>query len=87
MKYGICLLSLIPQRAEPSEKSEMVNQLLFGDVFTVTGKHENWLKVTANYDGYQEWIDEKMTSQSDGPETQNGLTEGPKTQKTTVMCS
>ncbi|MCH8555868.1 MAG: hydrolase Nlp/P60, partial [Schleiferiaceae bacterium] len=31
MKYGICKMASVPMRAEPSDRSEMVNQLLFGE--------------------------------------------------------
>ena len=37
-KTGISLLSIIPIRAEPSEKSEMVSQLLFGEYFIIVEK-------------------------------------------------
>jgi hypothetical protein len=33
MNHGICTLSIVPVRAEPADKAEMVNQLLFGEVF------------------------------------------------------
>ena len=35
MEKGICLLRIIPLRREPSEKSEMVSQLLFGEVYEI----------------------------------------------------
>ena len=38
MKQGICLLSIIPLRRDPSEKSEMVSQLLFGEAYEITEK-------------------------------------------------
>ena len=42
MIYGICELSLIPIRKNPSDKSEMVNQLLFGEHFKIIKKEEKW---------------------------------------------
>ncbi len=62
MNYGICLLSLIPQRSEPSEKSEMINQLLFGDLFNIMEHKDNWMKICTEYDGYEGWIDKKMAT-------------------------
>jgi hypothetical protein len=40
MRYGICHLSIIPVRIEPSETSEMSSQLLFGEHFKVLEKKE-----------------------------------------------
>ena len=34
-QFGVCNLSLVPLRTEPSDKSEMCSQLLFGDHFTL----------------------------------------------------
>ena len=35
MTFGIADLSVIPMRREKSERSEMVSQLLFGEVYEV----------------------------------------------------
>ena len=40
MIYGICTLSIVPMRAEPSDPSEMVNQALIGEVFKVPEKRK-----------------------------------------------
>ena len=42
---GISLLSVVPMRTEPSEKSEMTSQLLFGEYFVVIEQTEKWLHV------------------------------------------
>ena len=60
MEYGICNLSLIPVRNEPSDKSEMSSQLLFGDFIKIIEKYKNWLKVEILYDNYEGWIDFKQ---------------------------
>ncbi len=60
MNYGLCNLSIIPLRAEPDDKSELVSQVLFGDSFEVIGKSKQWLKITLAFDGYQGWIDSKQ---------------------------
>jgi cell wall-associated NlpC family hydrolase len=59
-EYGICHLSVIPCREEPSDKSEMVTQLLFGECFEVIGKRKQWRQIRNALDGYQSWIDEKQ---------------------------
>jgi len=59
---GICLLSIVPMRAEPSEKSEMVSQLLFGEHFIVIERTEKWLYIRSEIDNYQGWISSNMAS-------------------------
>ena len=49
-------------RAEPSEKSEMVSQLLFGEHFAVIEKIEKWLHIKSMIDDYQGWISSNMTN-------------------------
>lgn len=60
MDYGICLLSVIPLRAEPSDKSEILTHILFGEMMEVTGKQEQWRKVRTTYDNYDGWLDGKQ---------------------------
>lgn len=59
-KYGICNLSVIPCREEPSDKSQMVTQLLFGESFEILAKQKQWRKIRNGLDGYESWIDEKQ---------------------------
>lgn len=58
--YGICNLALIPLRSEPSDKSEQVSQILFGEHFEVTEVKTPWVKVKLHFDGYEGWIDQKQ---------------------------
>ena len=60
MHYGICLLSLVPCRKEPTGTSEMVSQLLFGDFYRVIETNEDWLKIVIDYDQYTCWISIKQ---------------------------
>jgi len=60
MTGGICYLSLVAVRAEPSEKSEMVNQLLFGDMIEVIDTSGQWFKIRSFYDSYEGWCDQKQ---------------------------
>lgn len=57
MSYGICNLSIVPVRIEPSDKSEMVSQLLFGEYFIVLEIQKKWSKIRIAYDNYEGWID------------------------------
>jgi len=59
-EFGVCNLSIIPLRSEPSDKSEITSQLLFGDLFRVVEKIEKWVKIELHLDGYEGWIDNKQ---------------------------
>jgi hypothetical protein len=58
--HGITHLSAIPVRREPSDKSEMVTQLLFGDTMKVLEKKGNWNHILTSWDNYEGWIDGKQ---------------------------
>lgn len=47
-------------RKEPSERSEMVSQLLLGECLTILEEKESWFYVENAFDGYRGWIDSKM---------------------------
>lgn len=59
-QFGVCNLSLVPLRTEPSDKSEMCSQLLFGDHFTILDREEKWSRIITTYDDYEGWIDNKQ---------------------------
>lgn len=50
----------MPIRVEPTHKSEMVTQLLFGDTYQIIDQVEGWLKVKADFDNYIGWLDAKL---------------------------
>jgi hypothetical protein len=60
MKYGVCNLSVVPCRAEASDKSEIVTQLLFGELLKVYEKKQSWFRVKTQPDGYECYVDEKQ---------------------------
>ncbi|MBI4646826.1 MAG: C40 family peptidase [Bacteroidia bacterium] len=60
MEYGISNISIIPVRSEPSEKSEMVTQILFGEHFAITEYGKKWCRVKLYYDDYEGFVDTKM---------------------------
>jgi gamma-D-glutamyl-L-lysine dipeptidyl-peptidase len=60
MQFGICVLSLVPLRKEPSGSSEMVSQLLFGELYTVLEINGDWIKIKTQYDHYECWLSEKQ---------------------------
>lgn len=58
--YGICNLSIVPCRKEPSDKSELVTQLLFGEHFEIIDTKGNWCHIRTAFDEYECWIDKKQ---------------------------
>jgi hypothetical protein len=60
MQHGICTLSLVPGRKDPSGTSEMVTQLLFGEHYTVLEAGEEWLRIRIAFDDYECWINGKQ---------------------------
>ena len=58
--FGICNLANIPLRIEPSDRSELVSQVLFGEHFTVLEKNQKWAKIRLFFDDYEGWIDNKQ---------------------------
>jgi len=60
MEYAACQVSIAPLRAHPSDKSEMVSQLLFGETVEVTDHRDSWRHVVCAWDGYSGWVDAKQ---------------------------
>ena len=58
---GICYQAYIPMRKEPDEKSELVNQILFGECFSILEdkKPKNFSYIRLNHDKYEGWINTK----------------------------
>lgn len=60
MDYGICNLSVVPLRLEPSDSSEMVSQILLGEHFKVLEIRKKWSKIRLSFDAYEGWVDNKQ---------------------------
>ncbi|MCB0804526.1 MAG: C40 family peptidase [Bacteroidales bacterium] len=60
MKFGAVLLSVVPVRAEPSDRAEMVTQLLFGELVVIHQKYEQWINIRNVFDNYEGWVDSKQ---------------------------
>ena len=54
--YGICHLSIIPVRKNSTSKSELVSQLIYGELFKVIEKKEKWFYIESIDDKYCGWI-------------------------------
>lgn len=59
--FGICNLAIIPLRFEPSDKSEIVSQVLFGEHFEILEQFKQWFRIKMQYDSYEGWIDSKQS--------------------------
>ncbi len=58
--YGICNLSIVPLRLEPSDTSEMVSQILYGELFKILEIRKKWSRIRLTFDGYEGWVDNKQ---------------------------
>ena len=58
--FGICNLAIIPLRAEPNDRSEIVSQVLFGECFEVVEELKQWRKIRLQFDNYEGWVDSKQ---------------------------
>lgn len=58
--FGICNLANIPLRIEPSDRSELVSQVLFGEHFVILEQNQKWSKIKLAFDDYEGWIDNKQ---------------------------
>ena len=59
LSYGFVLNTIVPVRAEPDDRAEMVTQLLFGEAFEIREARRQWRLIRSAADGYEGWIDEK----------------------------
>ena len=57
MEFGICEYAYLPLRAGMSHRSEMVSQVLFGEVFEIVARHSDWTKIRLLHDNYTGWIE------------------------------
>ena len=60
MNFGICPLSVVPVRSSASDKSEMISQLLFGEIVELLESKSSWTKVRCMWDNYIGWVDLKQ---------------------------
>ncbi|WP_029273054.1 C40 family peptidase [Flavobacterium sp. KJJ] len=58
--FGICNLAIVPVRSEPSDRSEIVTQLLFGEHIQILERQNQWAKIKIQFDDYEGWVDSKQ---------------------------
>lgn len=55
MEKYYCNISMSPLRAENSEKSEMVSQILYGETCEILESEGDFSKIRMDFDGYEGW--------------------------------
>ncbi len=60
VEHVIAHCTVTPVRQEPSEGSEQLTQLLFGEVCEVLDRLPRWTKIRSTLDGQEGWVDFKM---------------------------
>jgi len=57
VKHGVIKESVVAVRSKNNSKSEMINQIFFGETFTVKENTLKWVKITSFLDNYDGWIE------------------------------
>ena len=55
MNYGICNLRIVPVRILDSDKSEMINQLIYGDIIEVLEEKNKWIYDKNKWVKWEKW--------------------------------
>ena len=58
--FAVNHCTITPVRSQPSESSEQLTQLLFGEVCEVLDTLPRWTKIRSTVDGQEGWVDFKM---------------------------
>ena len=60
MQYAICNLGIVPLRLEPGHTSQMLSQLLYGEVFQILEERNQWSRIRTAFDSLEAWIENKQ---------------------------
>lgn len=77
MKYGICTLALVPLRLEQAHRSEMVSQVLFGELFEILDEQADWTSIRLLETDYLGWIQNGQFQELNDLDMQHYLTGTP----------
>lgn len=61
-EYYVCRTPISPIRKTTSDSSEMVSQILFGEVVRLRNRIGNWMQITSVEDNYSGFVDSKQFS-------------------------
>lgn len=66
MGYAVCCVPVAPVKIEPDHRSEMVNQLLFGECCIITvAEKDGWIKIINQFDAYTGWCRQSHVEEID----------------------
>tara|TARA_B100001939_G_scaffold331391_1_gene329333 strand:+ start:73 stop:255 length:183 start_codon:yes stop_codon:yes gene_type:complete len=57
VKCGVIKESVVAVRSKNDSKSEMINQMFFGETFTVKENNNKWIKINSFLDNYEGWVE------------------------------
>jgi cell wall-associated NlpC family hydrolase len=60
MNLAVCRVAIAPLRADKSDCSEMVSQVLFGELIKILDTYNNWIYIETHLDKYHGWMDSKQ---------------------------
>jgi gamma-D-glutamyl-L-lysine dipeptidyl-peptidase len=61
MKFGISTIGIIPLRKEAQHQSELLSQILFGELYVILSEEGDWCYVRLCNDNYEGWISKVQT--------------------------
>ena len=64
MNKGICTVSVAALRSEPTHRTEMTSQLLYGETAKILANEGKFLKVRMDFDDYEGWVDAQQISEN-----------------------
>ena len=63
MQYAICTVAAAAVRKEPSHRTEMTNQLLFGEIMEVLEAKDEWFRIRSRIDAYEGWLTHHLVAE------------------------
>ncbi len=87
MSFVTCIVPTAPLRKEDAHRSEMVSQLLFGEIADVLEETKLFTKLRCVYDGYEGWCQSSQLTGLSEEQVQNNTEQLAHTWQTTVLCN
>ncbi len=75
MEKYYCSVSVSPMRAEVSEKSEMISQILYGETCEILETEGNFSKIKMDFDGYEGWVNSTVLKKQKSEISKNLVTQ------------
>lgn len=75
MEKYYCSVIVSPMRAENSEKSEMVSQILYGETCEILETEGNFSKIKMDFDDYEGWINSSVLKKQNTEISKNLVTQ------------